>query len=620
MEVFLKNIKLRSLLIGALSIVMAASLASPAKAAKNGTVFLYETNPLSGFNSSVVGYNLVTNSTVGYLRSSGFGYYDNKRNWIQNTTFGTYRVVSNKANDFRVQYTVKPGRVWSDGTPITGIDLLLTHVRLSREYAKAAGLGDWAAKDTMAFNDAGLSSSTYSQFNAGDPIVSGDEMSVTVRYKQRFPDWWLGGLSPSPVHAYMHMVEDKTTLQNIAANEAARDRFYTAYKNKNTAVLREIGKIWSTAYNIADVNASTTNPLLWVTNGGFNVVSAIKGQSVTLKANPRYNSGPAMSGDIENIVMKFVSDGNPAIQALANGEISIYAGQQTADGVAALRKLKGITTVGGEGGAYEHVDLRSGPYYSGGTPYNGLFSGNGAQATNLRKAFLLCIPRQEIVTKLVAPVNPDIPVLRSVTVPTHVDPLYPRVIGANGSAYYVGEQEALNKRGLALVQRYYPNALRNPVKVNFLVPGNNPRRAAMALLIKANAAKCGFDVVNDVQVNWSPLLRDSKYDATFFAWAATSTAQGSIRANWRSDGSNNYSGALGGSGLDAALDDVFSRPMSSTVLAASFIKIERTLFGNAYTLPIFQHPAVMAYDSDLKNVKLSALSPTTAWNYWEWKY
>ena len=616
----MKNVKMRSLLIGALSIVLAASLASPAKAAKNGTVFLYETNPLSGFNSAVVGYNLVTNSTIGYLRSSGFGYYDNKRNWVQNTTFGSYKVTSNKATDFRVQYTVAPGRVWSDGTPITGVDLLLTHVILSREYAKAAGLGDWAAKEPLAFNSAGISSSTYSQFVAGDPIISSDEMSVTVRYKQKFPDWWLGGFSAYPVHAWVHMSEGKTTLQSASANEAAKERFYTAYKNKSTALLKEIGKIWSTGFNITDVNAATTNPLLWVANGGFNVVSAIKGQSVTLKANPRYNSGPKMSGDIENIVMKFVSDGNPAIQALANGEISIYAGQQTADGVAALNKLKGITTVGGEGGAYEHVDLRSGPYYAGGTPYNGLFSGNGAKATDLRRAFLLCVPRQEIITKLVSPVNPDIPPLRSVTVPTHVDPLYPRVIGANGSAYYVGEQDALNKRGAALVRKYFPDAMKNPVKVNFLVPGNNPRRAAQSLLLKANAAKCGFDVVNDVQVNWSPLLRESKYDATFFAWAATSTAQGSIRANWRSDGSNNYSGALGGSGLDATLDDVFGRPMSSTVLGATFIKIERTIFGNAYTLPLYQHPAVMAYDSDLKNVKLSALSPTTSWNYWEWKY
>jgi peptide/nickel transport system substrate-binding protein len=604
----------------AASLGLAVSLLAPAQAAKNGTVYTYETNPLSGFNSSVVGFNLVTNSTAGYLRNSGFGYYDNKRNWIQNTTFGTYKVVSNKATDFQVQYTVKPGRLWSDGTPITGIDLLLTHVSTSRQYAKAAGLGDWDAKDVMAFNNANLSSSTYALFNAGDPLVSADQMSVTVRYKQKFPDWWLGGLSPSPVHAYMHMVEGKTSLQSVAANEAARDRFYAAYKAKTTSVLKEIGKIWSTGYNTPDVNAATTNPLLWVGNGGFMVVSAVKGSSTTFKANPRYNSGPAVSGDIENIVMKYIADGNPAIQALENGELSIYAGQQTVDGLAALRKIKGVTSVGGEGGTYEHVDLRSGAYYSGGTPYTGLFAGNGAKATDLRRAFLLCVPRQEIIDKLIAPVNPDIPVLRSVTVPTHVDPMYPKLIGANGSAYYVGPQASLNARGLALVKKHAPNALKNPLKVNFLVPGNNPRRAAQALLIKANLIKCGFDVQNDIVVNWSPELRNSKYDATFFGWAATSTAQGSIRANWRSDGSNNYSGSLGGSGLDANLDDVFSRPMSDTVKLGAFTKIEREIFGKAYTLPLYQHPAVLAYDSDIKNVKLSGLSPTSVWNYWEWKY
>jgi len=602
------------------SLGLAVSLLAPAQAAKNGTVYTYETNPLSGFNSSVVGFNLVTNSTAGYLRGSGFGYYDNKRNWIQNTTFGTYKVVVNKATDFQVQYTVKPGRLWSDGTPITGIDLLLTHVSTSREYAKAAGLGDWEAKDVMAFNNAALSSSTYALFNAGDPIVSPDQMSVTVRYKQKFPDWWLGGLSPNPVHAYVHMAEGKTSLQSVAANEAARDRFYAAYKAKTTSLLKDIGKIWSTGYNTPDVNAATTNPLLWVGNGGFSVVSAVKGASVTFKANPKYNSGPAVSGDIENIVMKFIADGNPAIQALENGELSIYAGQQTVDGLAALKKIKGVTSLGGEGGTYEHVDLRSGPYYSGGTPYTGLFAGNGAKATDLRRAFLLCVPREEIVEKLIAPVNSDIPVLRSVTIPTHVDPLYPQLIKSNGSAYYVGTQASLNARAISLVKKYHPDALRNPLKVNFLVPGNNPRRAAQALLIKANLAKCGFNVENDIVVNWSPELRNSKYDATFFGWAATSTAQGSIRANWRSDGSNNYSGSLGGNALDANLDDVFSRPMTDASKLGAFTKIERKIFGDAYTLPIYQHPAVLAYDSDLKNVKLSGLSPTSVWNYWEWKY
>ena len=618
----MKNKKLRVVIIGSLSILLAASTVTPpASAAKNGTVILHEPNPLTGFNSAVTGFNLVTNSTIGYLTSSGFGYYDSSRTWVPNTTFGSYKVTSNKATDFRVQYTVAPGRVWSDGTPITGIDLLSTHMIYSRDYAKAAGLGDWDAKDKMAFNAAGLSSSTYSSYQIGDPIVSADKMSVTFKYKQKFPDWWLSVIGARPVHAWTLAAEGKTELQSVSANEAARDRWYAAFKAKDTDLLTKIGTIWSTGYNSPDVNAATTNPLLWVGNGGFSVVSAIKGQSVTLKANPLYNSGPKVSGDIKNIIQKFVADGNPVVQALGNGEVSLYSGQQTADGVAALKKLAGVTTIGGLGGAYEHVDLRSGAYSgAGGSPYTGLFAGNGQKATDLRRAFLLCVPRQEIVEKLITPINSEIPVLRSVTVPSHEDARYSKVIAANGSAYYVGSQASLNKRSLSLVKKYQKNPVKNPLKVNFLVPGNNARRAAQALLLKANLAKCGFDVNLDTQVSWSPKLRDSKYDATFFAWAATSTAQGSIRANWRSDGSNNYSGAPSVPALDAVLDDVFGRPMSQTVLIQSFIKIEREIFGKGYTIPIFQFPSVTAYDNDLKGVKASSLSPTKEWNYWDWKY
>jgi peptide/nickel transport system substrate-binding protein len=60
--------------------------------------------------------------------------------------------------------------------------------------------------------------------------------------------------------------------------------------------------------------------------------------------------------------------------------------------------------------------------------------------------------------------------------------------------------------------------------------------------------------------------------------------------------------------------------MNDKVKSGAFQKIERVIFDKAYTLPIFQHPAVLAYDSDLKGVKLNALNPTTVWNYWEWKY
>jgi len=112
---------------------LVAGFITPAQAARS-TVVVHATNPLSGFNSSVTGKSLVTNSDVGYLTGFGFNYYDNNKVLVKNTVFGNYKVVKSSSTDFRVQYTVNPGRVWSDGTPINAVDLLLSHVIRSNKF------------------------------------------------------------------------------------------------------------------------------------------------------------------------------------------------------------------------------------------------------------------------------------------------------------------------------------------------------------------------------------------------------------------------------------------------------------------------------------------------------
>ena len=301
--------------------------------------------------------SLVTNSAVGYLTGSGFNYYDNNKNLIKNTVFGTYKVVKNASDDFRTQWTVNPGRVWSDGTPITGVDLLLSHMLSSNAYSIAAGLGDPKSKtNPPAFTTSGYSG-IYDDNIVGEPVLSDDKMSVTLRFKKRIANWDLYGPGVSPVHTLVLMAEGKKALGTVAENEAARTRFLNAFLNKDTAVLKAIAKVWSNDYNIADVD-SKTNPLLFVGNGGFLVKSAVNKQSVTLTANPTYNSGPKVTGAIDTIVYRFILDGNAASQALANGELDLYSGQATADGVAALKQIKTINIIGGKGATYEHWDIR----------------------------------------------------------------------------------------------------------------------------------------------------------------------------------------------------------------------------------------------------------------------
>ena len=60
--------------------------------------------------------------------------------------------------------------------------------------------------------------------------------------------------------------------------------------------------------------------------------------------------------------------------------------------------------------------------------------------------------------------------------------------------------------------------------------------------------------------------------------------------------------------------------LSSADLIKTYVAADKQLITDAVTLSIFQHPAVTAYNSALKNVKPAPLTPNLVWNYWEWTY
>jgi peptide/nickel transport system substrate-binding protein len=602
----------------AASAALAVSLLTPAQANTRSTVIIHHTNVQTGLNCSTT----TTNSTVctdqAALTGMGFNYYNEKKELVKNTVFGNYKITKNSRTDFRVQYTVNPGRVWSDGTPITGVDLLLSHILGSDDYSKAAGLGDPADKKTPpAFNGLGYSS-TYHKNIVGEPVLSADEMTVTLRYKSPIANWDLYGPGPAPVHAMVLMAEGKTELQSLSANNAAKDRFLAAFKSKDTALLKKMGDVWSKDYTITTINKDT-NPLLLISNGGFIVESAVPKTSLTMKLNPRYNSGPKMTGSIDTIVFKVITDGTAAVQALANGELDVYSGQATADAVANLKKITNINITGGEQAVYEHWDLHV-DSVEGEPPYSGLFSiKDGARSKALRQAFLLGLPRDEIMEKIIAPINGVTkPLCTAWVAPGSA--AYDKICAVNGSAFYTrGTQESRNKSALALVQKYYPDALKKPLTVNVLVPGGNARRAAQFALAKANLAKVGFNLVGDVQSGWGGLLGNGKYDAFFFAWVSSSVLQKQSCSVLETTGGSNYVMGYSNKIIDRVCEEL-DVAMKPEQLVQKYITADRALFADAVTIPVFVHPGVTAINKNLKGLKPAPLSPQLTWNYWEWTY
>ena len=610
--------------VGALALGGASALAGPANAAKT-SVTIVASNALTSFNPSQPDSNLVSNSDVAYLQGFGFNYYDSNMNLVKNTTFGSYTIVSKAGCGQAVKYTVRPGRVWSDGTPIDGVDLLLSHVLNSNAYSIAAKLGDPDNTNTTPKFDSIGYGGVYSNNIKGTPTLSSDHMSVTLCYGSFQPDWEIMGPGPSPVHTLVHLAAGKTTLQSLTANKAAKATFLSAFLTKNTAKLSAYGAKWSTVYDIKNVSAST-NKLLFVGNGGYTVTSAVADQYVTLTKNPKYNSGPAMQAGITKITYKFMAEA-AATQALANHEVDIYQGQPTVDSVNQLKAMNGVSVLGGTNSCFEHVDLRVGDSQFSEDSYTGPFAmsisaAKDAKARDIRNAFLLAYPRQAIVDTLVKPVNSNAVVVNSsFLLPGQTG--YTTVVAGSGvSKFTTGTQAQRTAKALALMQEYYPSAGigSDTLTIKMLWGAlSNSRRAAEFALAKAELNKIGINLTNPAYTgSWSGHLDENSYDVAFFAWCPSSNSQTGTNANFRSNGGNNHIG-YASDAMDAILDKLETK-LSSTQVTAQYLAAEKLLIKDAVTLPIFAHPAVTAYTTGLKGIRPAPLTPNLVWNYWQWRY
>ena len=600
--------------VGALSVAGATALTAPADAATRTTVVMVESNAMTSLNSGIFDTNLTVNTDIGYLTGVFFNYYNDKRALVDNKTFGTYKVTKNTKTDFRTTWTIKPGKVWSDGTPITAVDMLLNHVLASSAYTKAAGLGDPCndANYPATSFAAGGYCGTYDNHIVGTPTLSADKMSITYRYDQFMPDWKIMAGVGIPVHALTKLAYP--TL----SNSAAKTKFYNAFVAKDTTVLKALAQKWGYtddnwesskgAYNIKTVNSST-DPDLLVSGGAYIVKSAVANTSVTLVQNPKYNSGPKPA--IKTIVVKFIDNTDSAAAALNNGEIDVFQGQATADAVINFKNIDRATTVGGTNACFEHVDLR----IDGSNDWAGM----STKAKALRKAFLLAYPRDAIVKNLVKPINSKAVVINSsFTLPG--EPAYNTIVKSSGvSVFTAGTQATRTAAAKAITSGYgYSASNKIPVKLLWGQPSNT-RRAAEAQLVAAEEAKAYFDVTTAGTSGWSGYLGDKSFDAQFFAWCPSAVSQTGSNANFLSDGGNNHLGYNGGTKFDANLHSLEAL-LTDSQITAKYLYAEKKLIADAVTLPIFQHPQITSYAKTLKGIKPAPLVPNLVWNYWEWHY
>lgn len=556
--------------------------------------------PFYSYNDDTSTGNATANANILYLMNGEFNYYNADLELTPDESFGTYEVVSE--DPLQVKYTVNEGMQWSDGTPVDAADLMLQWAALSGALNNVDADKVERDPDTGAPADSGAGQVFFDGQTAGmalvtqTPEVGDDGRSITLSYDKPFADWEDAFDMGVAAHATVMQALDVTDPQE------AKDELLRAINEKDNDALAKIANFWNTGY---DYTSYPEDELLRLSSGAYLMTAFEENQFMTLEANPDYEGDRKAA--IDKITIRWNEDPLASVQALQNGELDLISPQSSPDVLQALEGIDGVEVETGTEATYEHVDLT----YNNGGPFDPkTYGGDAEKAKAVRLAFLKTIPRQEILDKLIVPLQPDAELRNSQNIVPGA-PGYDEMIEQNGSAEF-------NEVDIEGAKKLLADAgVQTPINVRFLYAAGNVRREESFELIRQSAKQAGFNVVDKGNADWGSLLGSGTYDATEFGWQSTSTAVTESDANYRTNGLNNF-GGFSSKKVDALYDELQTTTDPDRQLEIQ-IEVEKELWADGFGVTIYQFPSVTAYNDNISNVDPIELSPTIFHGFWEWE-
>ncbi|MGR6090102.1 ABC transporter family substrate-binding protein [Brevibacterium sp. CSND-B09] len=550
-------------------------------------------------NDMTMDGNAVANTIVAYMSNDNFKYYDDELE-LHDGALGEVEKVSD--DPLKVRYTFGEDANWSDGTPVDAADLALTWAARSQHFNTVDDNrdDDGTLKDnpdgTVFFDSSAVGAPLIDDF----PEISEDGKSLTFTYSKPFADWETEfGLGAYGSGVPAHIVA-KNAL-GTADPQEGKEAILDAIESNDKNALSKISNFWNTGF---DFTSMPENKDLLVHNGPYEITDFEEGQYLTLSRDEDYTG--SVEPKVDTVTIRYNGDPMAMVQAIENGEVDLTQPQSTADVLSAAEKLEDVSILPGEDATFEHVDLtfdNNGPF----DPAS--YGGDEDAALKVRQAFLKTLPRQEIIDRLIKPLNEEAEVRDSFNQAPD-SPLYDDIVAESGISDYDevdidGAKKLLDEAGA-----------QGP-SVRFLYDNTNARRSQLFALIKESAEKVGFKVEDAGDVNWGTRLGDGTYDASLFGWALSTTAVTESDSYYRKGALNNYSG-YDNKDLTKTLDQMLVTidPDKQASLAE---EVEKQLVDDAFGLPLFQHPSLTIHGDKVSNVSTTTLDPSMFWNFWEWE-
>ncbi|WP_194911990.1 ABC transporter family substrate-binding protein [Catenulispora rubra] len=465
----------------------------------------------------------------------------------------------------KIVYQIQPNAKWSDGTEITADDFIYL----------------WQAQNGTNPNVDVASTTGYSDVASVAGSNNGKTVTVTFKQSQPFSDW-------------------KSLFTSILPSHVAKQH----------------GDI-AASFTWLDANPPT------VSGGPFEIapggVSADKSLIKTIK-NPQYYGKPA---NLDEVDFRAITDSSQEPTALANGEVDGIYPQPQLDLVNRVKSISGVDYHINQGLVWEHIDLNL-----RNTAFGGPANADQTQPAKvaLRQAMFTAFDRLGLLNRTIKQFDNDAAVLNN----RMVVPGQPGYQDNTSSMY--PDSGDLNKAKQLLTSAGYKGvgtALVDPAgkavpafSMRYTV-GNQLRQDTCNLFAQT-MKQLGVTVnVSSTDALGKTLTQadaQHQYDIIVFAWVDTpfpnsanqplytTTPQGTPQSNY---------GYYSNANVDKWLADATVNP-DQTAREKDLNQADAQITKDAYTLPLYQKPTMIAYKNTLGNVRDNPTQIGPTYNIAQW--
>jgi peptide/nickel transport system substrate-binding protein len=335
-----------------------------------------------------------------------------------------------------------------------------------------------------------------------------------------------------------------------------------------------------------------------VSGGPYVVSQFVKGNSLTLVRNDKYyGKRPAL----DQIVYRYITDSAAEPQALANNEVQMIYPQPQLDLIDQVKKIQGVKTETNLGLNFEHIDFN--------------FKNSLLADIAVRKAIATGIDRQELLNATVKQFTDKAAVLNNrMFMPSQKG--YQDNAGGISKGDIAGAQKLLDAAGYTKGPDgiYAKNG--QPLKFRYTVTQGNKLRERTEEIFIAQMKKVGIavDPVNTTKLGST--LSSGDFDIIQFGWVGTPFPVSSNQSIYLSTGGQNY-----GKFVNADVDKLFPqaiREVDPQKANDTANQIDKILFDQMATLPLYQKPTFLAYYDRYANIVDNPTSQGPFYNVQDW--